>query len=188
MPYEISRKNFKAAQRYVEREQTHVLKELKTTTSAASSAGDAAATLTNIDTMLNRMNGLKRKLEALHSEETTIHKATRARIQHLDNLYAIGSLADVKYEEWSKVRLDRLLVDYLLRSGYGDSAKALAREKGIEELVDVEAFVQCDRVAESLRNGRCQEALGWCGDNKQGLKKLEVRVLLSLLQIGTCVC
>lgn len=177
MPYELARKNFKTAQRYVEREQTYLTKELKSAANSAaqaSSTGDATTTLSQLDTMINRMQGLKRKLETLHGEETAIHKATKTRIQHLDDLYGIPSLADVKYDEWSKVRLDRLLVDYLLRSGYGESAKALAKEKGIEELVDVDAFVQCERIAESLRNGRCQEALAWCGDNKQGLKKLEV--------------
>lgn len=177
MPYELARKNFKTAQRYVEREQTYLTKELKSAANGAaqaSSTGDATTTLSQLDTMINRMQGLKRKLETLHGEETAIHKATKTRIQHLDDLYGIPSLADVKYDEWSKVRLDRLLVDYLLRSGYGESAKALAKEKGIEELVDVDAFVQCERIAESLRNGRCQEALAWCGDNKQGLKKLEV--------------
>lgn len=177
MPYELARKNFKTAQRYVEREQTFVTKEFKSAANGAAQAattGDASATLSQLDTMINRMQGLKRKLETLHTEETNIHKATKTRIQHLDDLYGIPSLADVKYDEWSKVRLDRLLVDYLLRSGYGESAKALAKEKGIENLVDVDAFVQCERIAESLRNGRCQEALGWCGDNKQGLKKLEV--------------
>ncbi|KAB2573571.1 hypothetical protein BFW01_g2651 [Lasiodiplodia theobromae] len=176
MPYELARKNFKTAQRYVEREQTFVTKEFKSAANGAAQAattGDASATLSQLDTMINRMQGLKRKLETLHNEETNIHKATKTRIQHLDDLYGIPSLADVKYDEWSKVRLDRLLVDYLLRSGYGESAKALAKEKGIENLVDVDAFVQCERIAESLRNGRCQEALGWCGDNKQGLKKLE---------------
>lgn len=177
MPYELARKNFKTAQRYAEREQTYILKELKTTTAAAASAsqtGDATQTLSQLDNMINRMQGLKRKLETLHTEEANIQRATKTRIQHLDDLYGIPSLADVKYEEWSKVRLDRLLVDYLLRSGYGESAKALAKEKDIEELVDVDAFVQCEKIAESLRNGRCQEALSWCGDNKQGLKKLEV--------------
>ncbi|KAK7531347.1 negative regulation of gluconeogenesis [Phyllosticta citribraziliensis] len=176
MPYELARKNFKTAQRYAEREQTYILKELKNTTSAAASAsqtGDATQTLSQLDNMINRMQGLKRKLETLHTEESNIQRATKTRIQHLDDLYGIPSLADVKYEEWSKVRLDRLLVDYLLRSGYGESAKALAKEKDIEELVDVDAFVQCEKISESLRNGRCQEALAWCGDNKQGLKKLE---------------
>ncbi|OJD38891.1 protein fyv10 [Diplodia corticola] len=183
MPYELARKNFKTAQRYVEREQSYVTKELKSAANGAAQAattGDATATLSQLDTMINRMQVLKRKLDTLHTEETTIHKATKTRIQHLDDLYDIPSLADVKYDEWSKVRLDRLLVDYLLRSGYGDSAKALSKEKGIEELVDVDAFVQCERIAESLRRGRCQEALAWCGDNKQGLKKLEINLEFEL--------
>lgn len=85
------------------------------------------------------------------------------------------SLDDVKYEEWSRTRLDRLLVDYLLRNGYQESAGALAREKGIDDLVDVETFVQMSRIRESLQNGRVTEALTWCNDNKKELRKMEVR-------------
>lgn len=84
------------------------------------------------------------------------------------------SLDDVKYEEWSRTRLDRLLVDYLLRNGYKESAGALAREKGIEDLVDVETFVQMGRVRESLLNGRVTEALAWCNENKKELRRMEV--------------
>jgi macrophage erythroblast attacher len=84
------------------------------------------------------------------------------------------SLDDVKYEEWSRTRLDRLLVDYLLRGGYKESAVALAREKGIGELVDVETFVQMGRIRESLRNGRVTEALAWCNENKKELRRMEV--------------
>ncbi|KAF2087612.1 hypothetical protein K490DRAFT_56709 [Saccharata proteae CBS 121410] len=167
----LSRKTFKTAQRLVDREQTHILKELKTTTQTASC--DAEGSLASLDNMISRMTTLKRKLEALHTEEKGIQRATRARLQHLDDLYAIPSLADVKYEDWSKVRLDRLLVDHMLRSGYNASAEALAKEKNIAELVDVDAFVSCDRIAGSLRVGKCVEALNWCADNKQGLKKME---------------
>jgi hypothetical protein len=85
------------------------------------------------------------------------------------------SLDDVKYEEWSRTRLDRLLVDYLLRYGYKESATALAKEKGIEELVDVETFVQMSKIRESLRNGRVTEALAWCNENKKELRRMEVR-------------
>jgi macrophage erythroblast attacher len=84
------------------------------------------------------------------------------------------SLDDVKYEEWSRTRLDRLLVDYLLRYGYKDSAQALSKEKAIEDLVDVETFVQMSRIRESLRNGRVTEALSWCAENKKELRKMEV--------------
>lgn len=84
------------------------------------------------------------------------------------------SLDDVKYEQWSRTRLDRLLVDYLLRNGYKDSAVALAQEKGIEDLVDVDTFVQMSRIRESLLKGRVTEALSWCQENKKELRKLEV--------------
>ena len=89
------------------------------------------------------------------------------------------SLDDVRYEEWSRTRLDRLLVDYLLRNGYKESATALAQEKGIEELVDVETFVQMSRIRESLRNGRVTEALAWCNDNKKELRRMEVSLVIS---------
>jgi macrophage erythroblast attacher len=88
------------------------------------------------------------------------------------------SLDDVKYEEWSRTRLDRLLVDYLLRYGYKESATALAREKNIQDLVDVDTFVQMNRIRESLKNGRVTEALAWCNENKKELRKLDVSLVL----------
>jgi macrophage erythroblast attacher len=84
------------------------------------------------------------------------------------------SLDDVKYEHWSQTRLDRLLVDYLLRHGYKDSATELAKQRNIEDLVDVETFVQMSTIRESLRNGRVTEALAWCNENKKDLRKMEV--------------
>lgn len=120
------------------------------------------------------MQGLKRKLEGLHEEEKVIQQHSKRRLQHVQELYNIPSLADVKYDEWSRVRLDRLVVDYLLRSGYGESAKALAKQKGIEELVDIDVFLQCNRIQQSLENRRTQECLAWCSENKQALKKVNV--------------
>lgn len=116
-------------------------------------------------------------METLHSEELALHQASRKRIQHLQDLYEIPSLADVKYDEWSRVRLNRLLVDYLLRCGYAESARALAREKGIEELVDLEVFVQCHRVEDSLRRRSTQECLAWCAEHRPMMKKLDVRAV-----------
>ena len=124
--------------------------------------------------MISRMQGLKRKMETLQDEEKTIQAQSRKRIQHLEDMHRIPSLADVKYDQWSRVRLDRLLVDHLLRTGHGESAKQLAKEKGIEDLVDLSVFVQCQRIADSLRRGETKEALQWCGENKAALKKSQV--------------
>ena len=36
------------------------------------------------------------------------------------------------YARWSKIRMDRILADYMLRKGYSESAKKLAQTDGIE--------------------------------------------------------
>ena len=84
------------------------------------------------------------------------------------------SLLDVKYDGWSRVRLNRLLVEYLVRQGYGDSARGLAREKGIEALVDLEVFDRCERVRGSLQGGSLEECLAWCAEHRVIMKKIDV--------------
>lgn len=153
-----------------------MLSSLKSTANAAFVEQDSVQTLSSLDTMINRMQGLKRKMETIHAEEKVLHLHSRKRLQHLQDLYEIPSLADVKYDEWSRVRLNRLLVDYLLRSGYGESARALAREKGIEELVDLDVFVQCHKIKESLRQRNTQECLAWCAENRPMMRKISVRI------------
>lgn len=124
--------------------------------------------------MIARMQGLKRKLESLHKEEKEVMLQSKKRIVHLQDLYTIPNLVDEGYDRWSRVRLDRLLVDTLLRSGFGESARMLAREKGIEDLVDVDVFVQCARIEASLKRGSTTECLAWCSENRNTLKKNKV--------------
>lgn len=176
LPQELSRRNFKTAQRYIEREKDYIFPALKETANASlQPSASPDQTLASLDAMINRMQNLKRKLEAFHEEERALQNHSRRRIQHLQDLYQIPSLADVKYDEWSRVRLDRLLVDYLLRQGYGNSAVALAKEKDIEDLVDLSVFEHCQKIADSLVRGQTKEALAWVAQNTAALKKLGVR-------------
>jgi macrophage erythroblast attacher len=173
MPYELSRRNFKNAQRVIEHSSANMTTSLAAATKAASKTTSPAATLESLDTMLSKMNTLKRKLEGLHEEEMRIHKSAKARLQHLQDLYDVNSLVDVKYDEWSRTRLSRLLVDYLLREGYSESAAHLAQSKGITDLVDVDAFVACHRIERSLREGMSTSpALDWCKEHSKELKKV----------------
>ncbi|KAL4917922.1 CTLH/CRA C-terminal to lish motif domain-containing protein [Aspergillus aurantiobrunneus] len=181
LPHELARRNLKSVQRIVEREKEYVLPALNEAAKASMSNDQAPSqTLATLDAMIFRMQGLKRKMENLHQEEKKIHHQSRKRIQHLDELYQISSLTDVKYDQWSRVRLDRLVVDHLLRSGYTKSAQQLAREKNIEELVDLNVFVQCQRIAESLHHGETKDALQWCSENKAALKKSQYNLEFEL--------
>ena len=172
MPYELSRRNFKNAQRLIEHSATSLTTTLSSTTKSASKTDDPTQTLESLDAMITKMQGLKRKLSTLQEEEARLHKAAKARLQHLQDLHDVQSLVDVKYDEWSRVRLSRLLVDYLLREGYASSAACLAQSKGIEDLVDVDAFVSCHRIERSLREGMSTAlALEWCKEHGKELKK-----------------
>lgn len=175
LPFELLRKTFKVAHFNVEKESTAVKTTLRDTANASlNSTASPEDVLKSVDSMLARMRGLKRKLDTCAEEETRLQLQSQARVRHLGELYGMHSLDDVKYERWSRTRLDRLLVDYLLRNGYKESATALAREKGINDLVDVETFVQMSRIRENLRNGRVTEALAWCQENKKDLRRMEV--------------
>ena len=159
----------------VEREQSAVLTALKSTANASLSSDQSAAqTAATLDSLISRLRGLQRRLANLQQEEARLERQSRARIEHLQALYGIPSLADVKYDEWAQVRLDRLLVDYLLRMGYEKSARALAKEKGITDLVDLEVFAHCHKIAESLERGSTAEALSWCTEHKALVKKSNV--------------
>jgi len=175
LPYELLRKNFKVAQLSVERDGTAVRNSLKDTANASlSNSSSPDEVLKNLDAMISRMRGLKRKLTACADEEKRLQQHSQARIKHLGELYSMQSLDDVKYERWSRTRLDRLLVDYLLRNGYSQSAAALAQQKGIEQLVDTDTFVQMNMIRNSLRSGRVNEALAWSSENKKELRRMGV--------------
>ena len=161
-------------QRAYEWNREQVQNNLKATGNASLDGQDPAQSLDSLDNMIARMQNLKRKMESIQDEEKQRYQHSRQRIQHLQELYDIPSLADKKYDDWSKVRLNRLLVDYLLRSGFLESANALAEQKGIQELVDIDVFAQCHQIEQNLRNGSTIEALTWCIDHKASTKKIDV--------------
>lgn len=176
LPNELLRKNFRSAHFTIEKD-TSALKTLLKDSATAAVSGRASQqdVLRNLDAMIARMRGVKRKLTTYAEEEARLHIQTSARINHLDDLYSMKTVEDVKYEAWSRRRLDRLLADYLLRHGYNQSATELAAERGMEKLVDIETFVSMSRIRQALLNGSVTEALAWCTDNKKELRKIEVR-------------
>ncbi|EAA29792.1 hypothetical protein GE21DRAFT_4877 [Neurospora crassa] len=174
LPYELLRKNFRSAHFTVEKESTTLNKLLKETAKGSLDGKTSPEDVVkNLDTMIAKMRGMKRKLSTYANEETRLYKQLDARVAHLRELSDMHSVEDVKYEAWSRKRLDRLLVDYMLRHGYNTSAQALANEREMHDLVDVETFLTMSKIRESLENGSVTEALAWCNDNKKELRKLQ---------------
>lgn len=186
LPNELLRKNFRNAHFVIEKDTT-TLKTLLKASATAAVSGQASKEdiLKNIDAMLARMRGIKRKVAACADEEARLHAHTGARISHLQDLYRIQSVDDVRYEQWSCRRLDRLISDHMLRHGYHQSAEELANDRGMRELVDVETYVSMNKIRESLLKGSVTEALAWCNENKKELRRTEVS---QLLPVSYCCC
>lgn len=176
LPIELLRKNLRSARFEIEKDGSFAKETLKkTATDSVAGRTSQQDVLKTIDSMISRVKVLRRKLVAFAEEENRLHRHEEARVGHLAELHSMYSVDDVKYEAWSRTRLDRLLTDYLLRQGYVDSARALAKERGIELLADVDTFEQMNRIRKCLLNGSLQEALAWCtaGDIKKELRKID---------------
>ncbi|KAM7202121.1 CTLH/CRA C-terminal to LisH motif domain containing protein [Naviculisporaceae sp. PSN 640] len=173
LPCELLKKNFRAAHFTFEKDSTFVKNLLKeTATGSLNGKTSPQDVVKNLDTMLARMRGMKRKLETYAEEEANIYRQVDARVAHLKELSTMHTVEDIKYEAWSRQRLDRLVVDYMLRHGYNESAVSLANERQMQDLVDIDTFVAMSKIRRSLENGSVTEALAWCSENKKALRNM----------------
>ncbi|ORX98890.1 hypothetical protein K493DRAFT_329233 [Basidiobolus meristosporus CBS 931.73] len=174
VPYEQLKKAFRVSQKHIEKEitvLTHSVGDLLKAANQGKVNADEAVKV--IDNSIQRLKTLKQKLQDAKQEELLFTKRSKARLQHLSELNQIVSYNDEAYTRWSRVRLDRVLVDFMLRSGFSETAKALAKDTNIEELVDTELFIQSKKIEEALQKHSCTECLHWCSENKTSLRKMK---------------
>ncbi|KAK9468546.1 CTLH/CRA C-terminal to lish motif domain-containing protein [Lipomyces arxii] len=174
LPQQLMRQNFKTSQKYIEREVGHLSHATTESLNSCLQNESPDVSLKQVDAMIGRLQGLKRRLEGLRDEEDRLMSKSGARLNHLQDLYDIKRGSGEKFEQWNRIRLHRLLVDSMLRNGYTESANALiAANADIKDLVDVDVLVQCKKIEESLRSGNTVECLAWCQENKSFLKKIK---------------
>ncbi|TFL04711.1 CTLH/CRA C-terminal to lish motif domain-containing protein [Pterulicium gracile] len=173
VPCENYRKVFRTSQKYVEKE----LGGINTTCNDASTKSlSPEESLKAIDSMLSRAENLKRKLNELNGTAGQAAQDTlRARYGHLAaaESFAQSESGQTQFSQWADTRSDRWLVDWMLRAGRETSAKAIASQKGIQKLVDLELFADIRRIEDALRGNSCMEALAWCNENKTQLRKMK---------------
>ncbi|KAM3698178.1 hypothetical protein ACB098_06G169600 [Castanea mollissima] len=162
VPFEHYKKTIRANHRAVEKEVSAVISGVSDAVDSDGSKDDAVNRLTSL---VSRLQGLKRKLEEGSRVENLQAQRCRARLDHLESADA-ENLAD-----WNNTRLKRILVDYMLRMSYYDTAVKLAESSNIMDLVDIDVFQEAKKVIDALENKEVAPALAWCGDNRSRLKK-----------------
>ncbi|KAH1045780.1 hypothetical protein J1N35_036564 [Gossypium stocksii] len=163
VPFEHYKKTIRANHRTAEKEVSAVISSVADVADSNEiSKDDAVLSLTSL---VSRLQGLKRKLEEGSRTENLQVQNCRARLDHLESVDAEN------LSEWNNVRFKRILVDYMLRMSYYDTARKLAESSKIEELVDLEVFQEAKKVVDALKNQEVSPALAWCAENKSRLKK-----------------
>ncbi|KAE8717980.1 LisH/CRA/RING-U-box domains-containing protein isoform 2 [Hibiscus syriacus] len=163
VPFEHLKKTIRANHRTAEKEVSAVVSSFADVTDSNGLSNDDA--VLSLTSLVSRLQGLKRKLDEGNRTENLQAQRCRVRLDHLES-------TDAEYlSVWNNVRLKRILVDYMLRMSYYDTAMKLAQSSNIEELVDIEVFQEAKKVIDALRNQDVGPALAWCADNKSRLKK-----------------
>ncbi|XP_057981823.1 protein MAEA homolog [Malania oleifera] len=162
VPFEHYKKTIRANQRIVEKEMSAVISGVAEAADADLLPDDAVH---HLNSLVSRLQGLKRKLEEGSRTEHLQAQRCRARLDYLESADADN------ISEWNNTRLKRILVDYMLRMSYYDTAMKLAESSNIQDLVDIDVFHEAKRVIDALQNKEVAPALAWCAENKFRLKK-----------------
>lgn len=126
-----------------------------------------------IDDAIACLEKAKTRLEEIKRAESEDMRRCRARLTHLRNL---GDCPREGTIAWNRRRMDVILADYMLRSGYLESAQALASDRDMEDLVDLRLFSVAHSVARQLEARDCRAALEFCAQNRARLKKNNSRL------------
>uniref|UniRef100_A0A3P9I5P4 E3 ubiquitin-protein transferase MAEA n=1 Tax=Oryzias latipes TaxID=8090 RepID=A0A3P9I5P4_ORYLA len=164
VPYETLNKRFRAAQKNIDREASHVTMVVAELEKTLSSFPAVDSVVSLLDGVVEKLSALKRKAaESIQAEDESA-KLCKRRIEHLKE-HSGDQPASVNL--WKKKRMDRMMVEHLLRCGYYNTAVKLAKQSDIYTITSKE-------VEESLERQETATCLAWCHDNKSRLRKMKV--------------
>lgn len=183
VPYEILNKKFRIAQKTLDRELSqmqNVATELEKGL-AEGTVGDITRLLGGV---VERLQVLKRKADESILEELSAGYECKRRLDHLRQSVATPP---IPYEvqlaatnQWKKVRLDRMIVEHLIRLGYYESAERLAVRSGIRDLTNLDIFQVSRDVEDDLKKHQTTKCTAWCIDNKSKLRKISSNIEFQL--------
>ncbi|CAI5506079.1 unnamed protein product [Closterium sp. Naga37s-1] len=84
-----------------------------------------------------------------------------------------GGVRERLVQEWKQQRLQRVLVDYLMREGHLETAGKLAQELHLQEWVDSGVYESMLAISSALHQQDCAPALHWCSLHRSRLKRLK---------------
>lgn len=193
VPYEMLNKKFRLAQKTIDREVAHVNSSIMDLDKALEKSTSEPVPVAAINDLLNgvisKLSVLKRKSIENINDEIDAVKVCKRRIEHLKEYQnraakvdPANNPTDLVLSEWRSKRMDRMIVDHCLRSGYYDTAVQLSKYSNIEDLTNIDMFLVCKTIEESLEKHETTKCLAWCHENRSKLRKIKSTLEFSLRQ------
>eukprot|EP01006_Ploeotia_vitrea_P025461 TRINITY_DN58329_c0_g1_i1.p1 TRINITY_DN58329_c0_g1~~TRINITY_DN58329_c0_g1_i1.p1 ORF type:complete len:412 (+),score=43.01 TRINITY_DN58329_c0_g1_i1:31-1266(+) len=193
VPIETFVKSNRTVQKNLDKDYTVVNNAMNTLIDREKANPDVEKTCNSLDKIITKLRGVKRKLQEAEAESDTQLEHFHKRIEHLWQLLPADQPATEQAPTSSasstscavvvgseerisatvhQTRIQRQLVDYLLRRGYSKTADTLTKRYNLQALVDIAVFHSAQPIIDSLlRKHSCTEALQWCKENQVRLKK-----------------
>lgn len=177
VPYEILNKKYRASQKIIDREVSHLAQSIKEVKNSTALCKVHKA----LDSVVENLKNVKRKAEESILEEEEAAQACKKRLEHLKGIFEAPQNT-LESDVWRQKRLDRLLVDHLLRSGYHRSAAMLTEHSDLNNLTNLDIFLVSQRIKESLTAHDTSKCLAWCHENRSRLRKIKSPLEFKLRQ------
>ncbi|KAI9253570.1 CTLH/CRA C-terminal to lish motif domain-containing protein [Sporodiniella umbellata] len=168
VPYEQLRKTFKNEYKYLEKELLNLQDIIER---CLRSNAPIEKTQETVEILMRQIEKIIERMNLYRAEGELDSRRVEKRVDNLGEIDQVTSSRTPEFVAWSKTRLNRGIVDYLLREGLSNTAKEVAEEEGIVDLVDIDLFSQAEKIEQALQNQNCKECLVWCAENRSSLKK-----------------
>ncbi|KAJ1722304.1 GID complex subunit containing RING finger motif [Coemansia erecta] len=173
VPLEQLKRSARQIQKLVEREMAAVSSELSEALKNQYRLAPEELQKT-VDGLIERLQVLKRKLEDANQEEAQLIQRSKRRAIELQELKGFETTAHPLFQQWCRRRLDRVLVDYMLRNGNMRTAQMLVEESQLEHFADTSLFSLVMAIEAELKESHsCRGALEWCAENRSALRKIQ---------------
>ncbi|CAI2373316.1 unnamed protein product [Moneuplotes crassus] len=175
-------KSFRTSKRHIEKQiisQVNLTKNLK----------DFSHIKTTVHTIKQNVLKLRDEYKAMSDREDQLLRNLETRLEYLGHVQSHWEDKIVQNEYYEKM-IWRLIVEYMMREGYVQSAKILIDEVGLEEFSDFEFYMEINAIVEALRRKKCQEAIEWCSLYKSKLSsslefELRMQEFIELVKIDS---
>lgn len=186
VPYEILNKRFRSAQKIIDREVDQVMNVSRQVEKALDA--DQAPILSDVTKLMGnvaqKLQVLKRKADESITDELSVTQICKRKLDHLKGIMPqsrnTGEVGQGSVDQWKRIRLDRLVIEHLLRMGYYETAEELAARSDVRHLTNLEIFQTSREVEDDLANHSTTKCVHWCIDNKSKLRKINSTIEFSL--------